>query len=139
MSQAITQATLQAALTGMTEPAQNNAAAANPNANASAGAAEKFQALMDQPHLSPPGGVQPGGGDGTVFSQMVSTYDAAAQHAMNHITEFAQQSGNMDVKQVIAESAQAAMEMYQVQFDFQAKMSVVSSSKSSAETLMKNQ
>jgi type III secretion inner rod protein HrpB2 len=43
------------------------------------------------------------------------------------------------VKQVVAESARAAMEMYQVQFDFQAKMSVVSSSKSSAETLMKNQ
>nr|WKF60275.1 hypothetical protein HUO10_004796 [Paraburkholderia busanensis] len=131
MSQAITSSTIQAALTSMTEPAQSTPGTAN------AGAAEKFQALMDQPPLSPPAAQH--GGDGTVFSQMVSTYDAAAQHAMNHITEFAQQSGNMDVKQVIAESAQAAMEMYQVQFDFQAKMSVVSSSKSSAETLMKNQ
>ncbi|WP_144114216.1 type III secretion protein HrpB2 [Paraburkholderia sp. BCC1886] len=102
-----------------------------------AGAAEKFQALMDQPQLSPPGAHA--GGDETLFTQMVSTHDAAAQAAMDHMTEFSQQAGNMDIKQVIAQSAQAAMEMYQVQFDFQAKMSVVSSSKSSAETLMKNQ
>jgi len=102
------------------------------------GAAQKFQALMEQPHLTAPS-AQAMGGDASVFTQMVASHDAAAQNAMHHIAEFSQQAGDMDVKQVIAESAQAAMEMYQVQFDFQAKMSVVSSSKSSAETLMKNQ
>lgn len=131
MSQAIGNQMISAALTDLTQG--GDAAGAN------AGAAEKFQALMDQPHLSPPGTHAGGGDEGTVFTQLVSTHDAAAQNAMHHITEFSQQAGDMDVKQVIAESAQAAMEMYQVQFDFQAKMSVVSSSKSSAETLMKNQ
>jgi type III secretion inner rod protein HrpB2 len=101
-------------------------------------AAQKFQAMMDAPQLVPPSS-HAAGADASVFSQMVASHDAAAQHAMEHITEFSQRSGDMDVKQVIAESAQAAMEMFQVQFDFQAKMSVVSSSKSSAETLMKNQ
>ena len=102
------------------------------------GAAQKFQALMEQPHLVAPS-VQSTGGDASVITQMVASHDAAAQNAMNHVTEFSEQAGDMDVKQAIARSAQAAMEMYQVQFDFQAKMSVVSSSKSSAETLMKNQ
>jgi type III secretion inner rod protein HrpB2 len=101
-------------------------------------AAQKFQAMMDAQHLVPPS-AQASGSEGSVFTQMVASHDAAAQHAMDHIMEFSQRSGDMDVKQVIAESAQAAMEMFQVQFDFQAKMSVVSSSKSSAETLMKNQ
>jgi type III secretion inner rod protein HrpB2 len=100
-------------------------------------AAQKFQAMMDAQHLAP--STQASNNEASVFSQMVASHDAAAQHAMEHITEFSQRTGDMDVKQVIAESAQAAMEMYQVQFDFQAKMSVVSSSKSSAETLMKNQ
>lgn len=101
-------------------------------------AVQKFQAMMDAPNLVPPSS-HASGGDAAAFTQMVASHDAAAQHAMQHITEFSQRAGDMDVKQVIAESAQAAMEMYQVQFDFQAKMSVVSSSKSSAETLMKNQ
>jgi type III secretion inner rod protein HrpB2 len=101
-------------------------------------AAQKFQAMMDAQHLVPPS-AQTSNGEASMFTQMVASHDAAAQHAMEHITEFSQRTGDMDVKQVIAESAQAAMEMYQVQFDFQAKMSVVSSSKSSAETLMKNQ
>jgi type III secretion inner rod protein HrpB2 len=100
-------------------------------------AAQKFQAMMDAPNLVPPS--SQASNDAAVFTQMVASHDAAAQNAMHHITEFSQRAGDMDVKQVIAESAQAAMEMYQVQFDFQAKMSVVSSSKSSAETLMKNQ
>jgi type III secretion inner rod protein HrpB2 len=100
-------------------------------------AAQQFQALMEQPNLVPPS-AQGAHNDATVFTQMVASHDAAAQRAMDHITEFSQRTGDMDVKQVIAESAQAAMEMFQVQFDFQAKMSVVSSSKSSAETLLKN-
>jgi type III secretion inner rod protein HrpB2 len=106
------------------------------NDAANESAAQKFQAMMNAPDLVPPSHA---GNEGAEFSQMVASHDAAAQQAMHHITEFSQRAGDMDVKQVIAESAQAAMEMYQVQFDFQAKMSVVSSSKSSAETLMKNQ
>jgi type III secretion inner rod protein HrpB2 len=114
--------------------ALNNMSQSNDAANENA--AQKFQAMMQAPNLVPP---TSHASEGTQFSQMVASHDAAAQQAMQHITEFSQRTGDMDVKQVIAESAQAAMEMYQVQFDFQAKMSVVSSSKSSAETLMKNQ
>jgi type III secretion inner rod protein HrpB2 len=114
--------------------ALNNMSQSNDAANDNA--AQKFQAMMQAPNLVPPASHS---SEGTAFSQMVASHDAAAQQAMQHITEFSQRTGDMDVKQVIAESAQAAMEMYQVQFDFQAKMSVVSSSKSSAETLMKNQ
>ncbi|MDB5787006.1 type III secretion protein HrpB2 [Caballeronia mineralivorans] len=123
----------------MISAALNKLAQEGDTAGTRAGAPDKFQALMDQPHLTPPGGHAGVGGEGTMLSNLVSSHDAAAQDAMRHITEFSQQAGDMDVKQVVAESARAAMEMYQVQFDFQAKMSVVSSSKSSAETLMKNQ
>ncbi|WP_446902566.1 hypothetical protein [Burkholderia sp. YIM B11467] len=129
MSHAVTSQMIDSALTDLTKGGD----AAN------AGAAEKFQALMNQPQLVPPGTHQEGADGGSVIAQMLTTHDAAAQHAMDRITELSAQSANMDVKQVIAQSADAAMEMYRVQFDFQAKMSVVSSSRSSAETLMKNQ
>ncbi|MBY8606274.1 MAG: hypothetical protein IOC39_17100 [Burkholderia sp.] len=132
MSQAIASQMIDAALTDI---AQGGDAA-------NAGAAEKFQALMNQPHLVPPGTHHDGAAGvdgGSVIAEMLTTHDAAAQHAMDRITRFSEQSDHMDVKQVLAESADAAMEMYRVQFDFQAKMSVVSSSRSSAETLMKNQ
>lgn len=129
MNDAISNHMMSEALSGMNETG---------NDTANEAAAQKFQAMMDAPQLTPPS-ANAGGSEASVFTQMVATHDVAAQQAMTHITEFSQQAGNMDVKQVIAESAQAAMEMYQVQFDFQAKMSVVSSSKSSAETLMKNQ
>ena len=49
---------------------------------------------------------------GTMLSNLVSSHDAAAQDAMRHITEFSQQAGDMDVKQVVAESARAAI--YQI-------------------------
>ncbi|WP_322040718.1 type III secretion protein HrpB2 [Burkholderia diffusa] len=107
-------------------------------AGASAGAAEKFQALMEQPHLSPPG-VHAVDGQGTVVSNLVATQDAAAQQAMDDVNGLSQRAGEMDPMQMIAESSRVAMEMVQVQFDFQAKMGVVTSSRSSAETLMKNQ
>ncbi|ALX16822.1 hypothetical protein P350_34860 [Burkholderia cepacia JBK9] len=129
MSQAIASQMIDAALTDI---AQGGDAA-------SAGAAAKFQALMNQPHLVPPGTHHDGADGGSVIAQMLTTHDAAAQHAMDRVSQFSEQSAHMDVKQVLAESADAAMEMYRVQFDFQAKMSVVSSSRSSAETLMKNQ
>jgi len=106
---------------------------------AGAGMVEKFQALMNQPHLVPPGTQHESADGNSVIVQMVTTHDAAAQHAMDRITEFSQRTANMDVKQVLAESADAAMEIARVQFDFQAKMSVVSSARSSAQTLMKNQ
>lgn len=135
MSNPIDNQMVSQALASMGEAADPAGQAANQAINDAA--AQKFQALMDAPQLTPPS--HAGGDEASVFTQMVATHDVAAKQAMAHITEFSQQAGNMDVKQVIAESAQAAMEMYQVQFDFQAKMSVVSSSKSSAETLMKNQ
>ncbi|WP_175865836.1 hypothetical protein [Burkholderia cepacia] len=101
-----------------------------------AAAAEKFQALMNQPDLVPPGTHHDGG---SVIAQMLTTHDAAEQHAMDRITKLSEQTANMDVTQILAESGDLAMEVCRMQFDFQAKMSVVSSSRSSAETLMKNQ
>ncbi|MEM5383974.1 type III secretion protein [Paraburkholderia phymatum] len=97
----------------------------------------RFEDLMQQPLVAP-------GGD-------------AAQHADNHLVDaIRKQDGQMEaaLEQVaalnansaslsptnqIAAAAQVSLNLSLAQFDFQTKMAVVSASKSSAETLMKNQ
>jgi type III secretion inner rod protein HrpB2 len=96
----------------------------------------KFEALMQQPLVAP-------GGDssaqGSHIVDAIVREDGQMQAALEQVANLSAQSGTLSAGQQIAASAQVALNLSLAQFDFQSKMAVVTASKSSAETLMKNQ
>jgi type III secretion inner rod protein HrpB2 len=101
--------------------------------------ADKFQAMMNSSHLTPPAAAQAPDTGLKQVQEMVAKHDAAADKAMNDVKAFGDNIGSMNPLEAIGESSKVTMQLATVNFDFQAKMSVVNASKSSAETLMKNQ
>lgn len=103
------------------------------------GGAEKFQALMNSPHMTPPAtAVSPDNGIGKV-QEMVTAHDAATEKVMSDMNAFSQNVGSMNPLEAIGASSKISLQLATVNFDFQAKMGIVDASKSAAETLMKNQ
>jgi len=101
------------------------------------GAADRFQALMNNAQLSPPASAQDTGLNHV--QEIVAKHDAAADKAMNDMKTFSENIGSMNPLDAIGASSRISLELASVNFDFQAKMGIVDASKSAAETLMKNQ
>ena len=59
--------------------------------------------------------------------------------ALEQVETLSANAGSLTPTQQIGAAAQVSLNLSLAQFDFQTKMAVVSASKSSAETLMKNQ
>ncbi|MBT2793415.1 type III secretion protein [Paraburkholderia strydomiana] len=102
-----------------------------------ADSAAKFQALMQQERVAPDRGGAHAANDKLV--EAISHEDGQMEAALKEVAQFGQQSSSMAPTEAIAKASEVALNLSMVQFDFQAKMAVVTSSKSSAETLMKNQ
>ncbi|MFM0193539.1 type III secretion protein [Paraburkholderia strydomiana] len=102
-----------------------------------ADSAAKFQALMQQERVAPDQGGTHAANDKLV--EAISHEDGQMEAALKEVAQFGQQSNSMAPTEAIAKASEVALNLSMVQFDFQAKMAVVTSSKSSAETLMKNQ
>jgi type III secretion inner rod protein HrpB2 len=101
------------------------------------GAADRFQALMNNAQPSPPVSAQDTGLN--QVQEIVAKHDAAADKAMTDMKTFSENIGSMNPLDAIGESSRISLELASVNFDFQAKMGIVDASKSAAETLMKNQ
>jgi len=96
----------------------------------------KFDALMLQPMATP----------NRIASSDVSSVIAAVTHdddlmkrAFSQAQGLFAKNGDMSIAQSYLDFSKIEMEVSTAQVDFQVKMAVVQSSKSSAETLMKNQ
>ncbi|MBP0633729.1 type III secretion protein HrpB2 [Cupriavidus sp. AcVe19-1a] len=100
-------------------------------------AGDRFKVLMQNPRMSPPHH----GGDmrTNVIAKMAAAQDAEIQKSVNDVLALSGQADRMSVQEMTAAAMKAALELASTQLDMEAKMSLVKSSKSSVETLMKNQ
>lgn len=100
-------------------------------------AGERFKALMQHPRMAAP---EPAHDAGTnVITKMAAAQDAEIQHSVSDVLALSSESNTMSVQQMTAAAMKATLELASTQLDMEAKMGVVNSSKSSVETLMKNQ
>lgn len=100
-------------------------------------AGERFKALMQNPRMAAPDH----GGDAntSMIAKMAASQDAEIQHSVNDVLALSGEANSMTVPQMTAAAMKATLELASTQLDMEAKMGVVNSSKSSVETLMKNQ
>ncbi|CAH2775839.1 MAG: Type III secretion protein HrpB2 [uncultured Paraburkholderia sp.] len=117
--------------------------AAAPAAHAAGGdaslqqAGDRFKALMHNPRMAPPNH-----GDDmstNVIAKMAASQDAEIQKSVNDVLTLSGDANRMSVQEMTAAAMKATLELASTQLDMEAKMGVVNSSKSSVETLMKNQ
>ncbi|AXF04037.1 type III secretion protein [Paraburkholderia hospita] len=97
----------------------------------------RFEDLMQQPLAVP-------GNDatqhaGSHFVDAIRKQDGQMEAALEQVETLSANAGALTPTQQIGAAAQVSLNLSLAQFDFQTKMAVVSASKSSAETLMKNQ
>lgn len=105
-------------------------------AEAPAASAETFRALMARPSMAPP----VVSSDGLeAAANIVSAQDAALQAGVMDSVEFMRQAPTMNLNELNAGAIRLTFELAVMQFNMEAKMSVVHASKSAVETLMKNQ
>ncbi|MDE1006343.1 type III secretion protein HrpB2 [Paraburkholderia agricolaris] len=98
---------------------------------------DKFKSLMQQPRMEAP---SHGQNDGTnVVSKLVASQDAELQRSVNDVVSLSDHAEGMSMQEMTAATMKVTLELASTQLDMEAKMSVVDSSKSSLETLMKNQ
>lgn len=98
---------------------------------------DKFQAMMQRPSMVPPGRAHSGGA--TVAAKLIEINDAEMQRTVAHMRTIADNERYMSLPELSAASIRVQCELMSLQLDTAAKMSLVHSSKSSIETLMKNQ
>jgi len=99
--------------------------------------ADKFQSLMQTAKLEPP--TQPGQSHSEVASEMLKQQDAQLERVSSDMDAFQSAAPDMSLQELSAAGTRLMMEMSTAQINLQAKMGVVESSKSSVETLMRNQ
>ncbi|WP_206956893.1 type III secretion protein HrpB2 [Trinickia acidisoli] len=100
--------------------------------------ADKFQSLMQRAQLAPPS--DPGSSHGVeAASKMLRQQDVELERISADADAFNASAANMSMQQLSAAGMRLMMEMSTAQIDLQAKMGVVESSKTSIETLMRNQ
>lgn len=98
---------------------------------------DKFKSLMQHPRMEAPShGANDGG---NVVSKLVASQDAELQRSVNDVVSLSDHAPNMSMQEMTAATMKVTLELASTQLDMEAKMSVVDSSKSSLETLMKNQ
>jgi type III secretion inner rod protein HrpB2 len=113
--------------------------AGGPTAPAQMAGADKFQALMSNPHLMPPASASGPDTGLRQVQEIAAKHDAAAEKVMGDMKTFSDNVSTMNTLEAIGESSKISLQLATVNFDFQAKMGIVDASKSAAETLMKNQ
>ncbi|MFM0170857.1 type III secretion protein HrpB2 [Paraburkholderia sediminicola] len=99
-------------------------------------AGERFKALMQNPRMEAPADRA---GDTGMVGKLAAAQDAELQQAVSDVTTFSDQTSNMSIGELTSGAIKVSLELAQTQLDMEAKMGVVNSSKSSVETLMKNQ
>ncbi|CAG9233682.1 Type III secretion protein [Paraburkholderia sabiae] len=97
----------------------------------------RFEDLMQQPLVAPGGDAGQHAGNHLV--EAIRKQDGQMEAALEQVESLSAHSASLSPTQQIAAAAQVSLNLSLAQFDFQTKMAVVSASKSSAETLMKNQ
>lgn len=97
----------------------------------------RFEQLMQQPLVAP--NTETGQHMDTHLVDVIRKQDGQMEGALEQVANLSANAGSLTPTQQIAASAQVSLNLSLAQFDFQTKMAVVSASKSSAETLMKNQ
>ncbi|CAD6555358.1 type III secretion protein [Paraburkholderia sabiae] len=97
----------------------------------------RFEDLMQQPLVAPGGDA--GQHVGNHLVEAIRKQDGQMEAALEQVESLSAHSASLSPTQQIAAAAQVSLNLSLAQFDFQTKMAVVSASKSSAETLMKNQ
>ncbi|MEM5340301.1 type III secretion protein [Paraburkholderia azotifigens] len=97
----------------------------------------RFEDLMQQPLVAPGGDAGQHAGNHLVDA--IRKQDGQMEAALEQVATLSAHSASLSPTQQIAAAAQVSLNLSLAQFDFQTKMAVVSASKSSAETLMKNQ
>lgn len=97
----------------------------------------RFEDLMQQPLAMP--GNDAAQHAGSHFVDAIRKQDGQMEAALEQVETLSANAGVLTPTQQIGAAAQVSLNLSLAQFDFQTKMAVVSASKSSAETLMKNQ
>jgi type III secretion inner rod protein HrpB2 len=97
----------------------------------------RFEDLMQQPLAMPGNDATQHAGNHVIDA--IRKQDGQMEAALEQVETLSANSGALTPTQQIAAAAQVSLNLSLAQFDFQTKMAVVSASKSSAETLMKNQ
>ncbi|UIF88545.1 type III secretion protein HrpB2 [Cupriavidus sp. UYPR2.512] len=116
--------------------------AASPAADIGAGASlqqagDRFKVLMQNARMEPPNHGDDGGTN--VIAKMAALQDAAIQKSVDDVIALSSDATRMSMQEMTAAAMKATLELASTQLDMEAKMGVVNSSKSSIETLMKNQ
>ncbi|WP_109477456.1 type III secretion protein [Paraburkholderia sp. C35] len=97
----------------------------------------RFEELMQQPLAAPGNDTAQHAGNHLVDA--IRKQAGQMEAALEQVTTLSANAASLSPTQQIAAAAQVSLNLSLAQFDFQTKMAVVSASKSSAETLMKNQ
>jgi type III secretion inner rod protein HrpB2 len=97
----------------------------------------RFEDLMQQPLVAPGNDAAQHAGNHLV--EAIRKQDGQMEAALEQVASLSANAASLSPTQQIAAAAQVSLNLSLAQFDFQTKMAVVSASKSSAETLMKNQ
>lgn len=97
---------------------------------------DKFKSLMQSPRMEAP---QQAGGDANVVAKLAAAQDAELQQSVNDALSLTQNAAGMSMQEMTAAGTKVVLEIAGTQLDMQAKMGVMNSSRSSLDTLMKNQ
>ena len=97
----------------------------------------RFEDLMQQPLATPGNDATQHAGNHVIDA--IRKQDGQMEAALEQVETLSANAASLTPTQQIAAAAQVSLNLSLAQFDFQTKMAVVSASKSSAETLMKNQ
>jgi type III secretion inner rod protein HrpB2 len=74
-----------------------------------------------------------------VVAKLAASQDAELQQSVNDALSLTQNAGGMSMQEMTAAGTKVVLEIAGTQLDMQAKMGVMNSSRSSLDTLMKNQ
>jgi type III secretion inner rod protein HrpB2 len=97
---------------------------------------DKFKSLMQNPRMEAHHDKRD---DMNVVSKLAASQDAELQQSVNDALSLTQNASGMSMQQMTAAGTQVILEIAGTQLDMQAKMGVMNSSRSSLDTLMKNQ
>lgn len=97
---------------------------------------DKFKSLMQNPRME---AHHDKASDMNVVAKLAAAQDAELQQSVNDALALAQNPQNMSMQEMTAAGTKVILEIAGTNLDMQAKMGVMSSSRSSLDTLMKNQ
>ncbi len=97
---------------------------------------DKFKSMMQSPRMEAP---HDKSGDMNVVSKLAAAQDAELQQSVNDALSLTQNAAGMSMQEMTAAGTKVVLEIAGTQLDMQAKMGVMNSSRSSLDTLMKNQ